>query len=287
MHNIKTDKTYSEQRFTGERALFKSNALKLEYCTFADGESPLKESSNIDISNTTFQWKYPLWYCNNVVVKDSSLFEMGRAGIWYTNHLYMEDVLIEAPKTFRRCDDVDLIRIDMPNAEETLWHCSNVRMKDVSAKGNYFGMNSHDLEIENFKLIGNYPFDGSYNVHVKNARMLSKDAFWNCENIVIEDSFITGEYFAWNSKNVTLINCTLESLQGLCYIENLTMKNCRLLNTDLAFEYCSNVDAEITSSIVSVKNPYSGRIQAKEIGEIIFDDPNVDSSKTEIIETAK
>ena len=55
----------------------------------------------------------------------------------------------------------------------------------------------------------------------------------------------------------------------------------KLLNTNLAFEY-STVDAEIDSSVISVKNPYSGRIRAKEIGEIIFDNKEMRREDTEI-----
>ena len=51
-----------EQRLTGERALFRSKDLSIEYSIFADGESPLKESRDISLKNTSFQWKYPLWY---------------------------------------------------------------------------------------------------------------------------------------------------------------------------------------------------------------------------------
>ena len=35
---------YTQQKFVGERALFQSRDLELSYCTFADGESPLKDS---------------------------------------------------------------------------------------------------------------------------------------------------------------------------------------------------------------------------------------------------
>lgn len=65
-------------------------------------------------------------------------------------------------------------------------------------------------------------------------------------------------------------------------MENIVMKNCKLLNTDLAFEYAT-VDAEITSTIESVKNPISGTIKAKGIGEIIFDNEDVKKEDTTII----
>lgn len=278
-------KKYVEQKFVGERALFQSTDLELEYCTFADGESPLKESRNLDIRNSLFQWKYPLWYCKDVMVTDSVFFEMARAGIWYTNNLTMRNITVEAPKAFRRCDELLLENVDMPNAEETLWNCSNITMKQVTAKGHYFGMGSTNLEINGFTLLGNYSFDGCKNITIRNARLLSKDAFWNCENVTIYDSFISGQYFGWNAKNVTLINCTIESEQGMCYMDNIVMKNCRLLNTDLAFEY-STVEAEIEGSIDSVKNPISGTIKANQIGEVIFDNPAMKQEDTRIV-TAK
>ena len=55
---------------------------------------------------------------------------------------------------------------------------------------------------------------------------------------------------------------------------------------NLAFEY-STVDASVNSKIDSVKNPISGKIVAKEIGEIILDDTLIDSRKTQIIEENK
>ena len=66
----------------GERALFKSHDLKVEDSVFADGESPLKESDHLDISGSIFKWKYPLWYCNHVNLKNSTLLETARSGIW-------------------------------------------------------------------------------------------------------------------------------------------------------------------------------------------------------------
>ena len=42
-----------------------------------------------------------------------------------------------------------------------------------------------------------------------------------------------------------------------------------MIDTDLAFEY-SEVDATVKGSILSVKNPKSGKILADKIGEIII-----------------
>ena len=271
-----------QQFLTGERALFHARDLNIYDTIFDGGESPLKESRNIELWGSMFRWKYPLWYCRNIKAHGCTWFEMARAGVWYTDDILVEDAVIEAPKNFRRCKGLTLRDVQFPNAAETLWSCRDVVMENVSAKGDYFAMNCEDMKIDRFTLVGNYSFDGAKNVEIRSARMLSKDSFWNSENVTVYDSFISGEYLGWNAKNLTLVNCTIESLQGLCYIDNLVMKNCKLINTTLAFEY-STVEADITSRIDSVLNPSGGTIKAESIGELTIEKDKVDPSKTVII----
>lgn len=275
-------KLVQQEYLTGERALFQSRDLKIIDSTFADGESPLKESQNLQIQNSIFKWKYPLWYCQDVDILNSTLLETARSGIWYTKNISIKESMIEAPKTFRRAKNIALENVDMPHAQETLWNCEGISLTNVTARGDYFAMNSRNITANNFNLTGNYAFDGAKNIDISNAKMLSKDAFWNCENVVVYDSLIIGEYLGWNSKNLTFINCTIESLQGLCYAENLVLKSCKLLNTTLAFEY-STVNAEVVSHIDSVMNPISGIIKAKSIGGLIMDKTKIDPSQTQII----
>lgn len=280
---MSTEMNRIEQEYlTGERALFQAEELEIYDTIFADGESPLKESYNIRLYGSMFKWKYPLWYSRDIFAKDCTWFEMARAGVWYTENITVKNALIEAPKNFRRCREIVLDHVDFPNASETLWECNNVKMNHVTARGDYFAMNSKNMTIHDFQLVGNYSFDGAKDIEIHHAKMLSKDAFWNSENVTVYDSFISGEYLGWNARNLTLINCTVESLQGMCCIDNLVMKNCRLLNTTLAFEH-STVDAEIRGKINSVMNPASGVIRADEIGELIMDKDKIDPEKTRII----
>lgn len=275
-------KDIKQEILTGERALFQGQQLRIFDTIFADGESPLKESRNIELFGSMFKWKYPLWYAKDITVKNCTWFEMARAGVWYTDRILVEDSAIEAPKNFRRCHDVTLRNVSFANAAETLWSCDGVTLEHVTARGDYFAMNSRNIVIRDLTLYGNYSFDGAGNVEIHNSRLLSKDAFWNSENVTVYDSFISGEYLGWNAKNLTLVNCTVESLQGMCYIDNLVMKNCHLLNTTLAFEY-STVDAEIVGKVDSVLNPSGGVIRADEIGELIIEKDKVDPTKTKII----
>jgi len=183
-----------QKLLTGERALFQGHDLMLKDTIFDDGESPLKESHDVDLDGCMFKWKYPLWYAKNILVRNSTWFEMGRAGVWYTDHITVEDSAIEAPKNFRRCSDVTLRNVSFANAAETLWSCRNVRMEQVMAKGDYFAMNCENMDVRNLTLYGNYSFDGAENVGIRHSRLLSKDSFWNSENVTVYDTFISGEY---------------------------------------------------------------------------------------------
>ncbi len=53
---------YELELFTGERALFAEDGAQIYDCIFDDGESPLKESKNIEVYKSQFKYKYPLWY---------------------------------------------------------------------------------------------------------------------------------------------------------------------------------------------------------------------------------
>ena len=268
--------------FEGERALFKRSDLTIVGCRFHDGESPLKEGMNIEASECSFEWKYPMWYGKNIKVVHCRFEEMARAGMWYDEGIRFEDCLLICPKGFRRSKEVELEKVEFVNAEETLWECESVSIKDVKAKGNYLLMNSKKVSIDNLDLVGNYPFDGCEDVEVSNSRLISKDAFWNCKRVVVRDSYIEGEYFGWNSEDVTLINCEIHSHQGFCYMSNVKLVNCKVVDSDLTFEYCKDIDADILTSVASIKNPISGCIKLEGYGELIYDDPDIDPSKTKI-----
>lgn len=85
MQNRKADnmKEIKQEFLTGERALFQGHDLRITDTIFDDGGSPLKESRNIELYGSMFKWKYPLWYSENITVKNCTWFEMARAGVWY------------------------------------------------------------------------------------------------------------------------------------------------------------------------------------------------------------
>lgn len=275
-------KEIKEEIFESERALFKLNNAKMNSCVFKKGESPLKHSENLSIKDTVFDYKYPMWYNQNIKAENLILNQEARSGLWYAKNVDIRNSSINSPKTFRHSSFIQLDKVFMPNAPETMWFCNDINLNEIQIYGDYFAMNSHNIKADNISINGNYAFDACKNIIIKNSKILSKDAFWNCENVEVYDSYINGEYLAWNSKNIKFINCFIQSLQGLCYIENLFIRNCVLNDSTLLFEY-STVDIDVKSTIKSIFNPKSGIIKAKDIEKINLDKKESDVKSIQII----
>ncbi len=261
-----------DKEFGGERPLFGTHDLTLENVTIHAGESAIKECRNINAIGCRFEGKYPFWHVDGFTIKDCLFTEGARAALWYSRNLTMENTIVEAPKIFREMDGIKLSNVRIPDAQETLWHCRNVVLRDVEvANADYLFMHSENIDIDRYRQQGNYSFQYCRNVVIRNAVLNTKDAFWGTENVTVYDSEITGEYLAWHSKNLRLVRCRISGTQPLCYAENLVLEDCVLApDCDLAFEY-STVEATIDSHVTSIKNPRSGHIKARSIGEVIID----------------
>lgn len=262
-----------DTEFGGERPLFASRDLRLENVTIHAGESALKECADIETDHCRFEGKYPFWHVDGFKITNCLFTEGARAAIWYSDNMVMSDTLVKAPKMFREMHHLRISNVKIPNAEETLWRCFDVKLDNVEVENaDYLFMHSGDIEIENYRQQGNYSFQYCRNVVIRNADILSKDAFWETDNVTVYDSKLTGEYLGWHSRNLRLVNCHISGTQPLCYCENLVMENCTFdADADLAFEE-SVVTADIRSHITSVKNPTSGSIHAASIGTIIIDE---------------
>ena len=272
----------SHREFTEERAFFRAADVSVKDCVIKTGESPFKHSRGVVLEGSTVASKYPLWYSEGAVVRNSVLEPTARAGIWYSRGIRIEDSKILAPKTFRRSEGIELENVSIPDAGETFWQCSGIKLRGFEAAGaDYIFMNSSGIDIDGVTLDGKYAFDGASDIVVRNAKIETKDAFWNSKNVTVYDSTISSEYIGWNSENVTFVRCTIESLQGFCYIKDLKLIDCRLPGTTLAFEY-STVDADVNGGIESVLDPEGGVIKAGGIGTLTVREKFVDPDATKI-----
>ena len=145
-------------------------------------------------------------------------------------------------------------------------------MKSSSASGEYFMMNAKRLNFDGVSLKGKYSFQYIEDSVFENCNFDTKDAFWHAKNVTVRNSVVKGEYLAWYCENVTFENCLIIGTQPLCYCKGLKLINCEMTDCDLAFEK-SEVEATVTTPVLSIKNPLSGNIYVPECGELIFDDP--------------
>lgn len=264
--------TLERKEFGGERALFAVEGVRLVDCVFHVGESALKRTSAIDAEGCVFEGKYPFWHTDGFRVSRCGFTPGARAALWYSRNLVMTDTRVDAPKMFREMDNLSLENVQIPDAQETLWACRGVKLRNVEvSNADYLFMHSSDIDIDNYRQQGNYSFQYCHNVVIRNAVIDSKDAFWETENVTIYDSVLTGEYLGWHSRNLHLVRCKINGTQPLCYAEGLVMEDCEMGDEcDLAFED-SDLNATVTTAIVSVKNPRTGSISALAIGEVITD----------------
>ena len=58
---MKPQRQINQEYLTGERPLFGESGLQINHTLFGEGESPLKECHQIEMENSMFQWKYPLY----------------------------------------------------------------------------------------------------------------------------------------------------------------------------------------------------------------------------------
>lgn len=261
------------QQFDEERALYNLKESKVIDCVFAgpaDGESVLKEAKNIAVEKCSFSLRYPLWHVKEFTLVDSYMDELTRAALWYADHGKILNSSLGGIKAVRECRDIEVEGCSIISPEFG-WKSEDITMENCSLEAEYVFLDSRNVTLRNVKMKGKYSFQYMENLTIENCYLDTKDAFWHSKNVTVKDSVVKGEYLAWFSEGLTLINCKISGTQPLCYCENLKLINCTMTDTDLSFEY-SDVEADITGNIISVKNPKSGTITADSVGEVIWED---------------
>lgn len=262
------------QSLDSERALYGSKGLLVRNCSFdgpADGESALKESSDIQVEDCFFNLRYPFWHDRSLTISRSELTALCRAALWYSENIRITGTKLHGIKALRECAQVKMQECDIISPEFG-WSVQDIEMENCTAASEYFMMRSARLHFQNVTLKGKYSFQYIEDSLFENCIFDTKDAFWHAKNIVIRNSTVKGEYLAWYCENVTFEHCRIIGTQPLCYCKGLKLVDCEMLEADLCFER-SQVEASLTAPVISIKNPYAGRITVPAVGEIIRDDP--------------
>lgn len=266
--NIVTGKTFDE-----ERALYGAKDLVVKDCRFdgpADGESAFKEGKEVTVENCFFNLRYPFWHDDGLKIAASEMTELCRAALWYSHDIQITDTKLHGIKALRECSNVTMQGCDIVSPEFG-WSVQGIEMKNCKAESEYFMMRSDHLNFQAVNMKGKYSFQYITDSVFENCVLDTKDAFWHAKNVTVRDSIVKGEYLAWYCENVTFENCRITGTQPLCYCKGLKLVNCELIDADLCFEK-SEVEATVTTSVQSIKNPLSGHIYVPGVEEIIRDD---------------
>lgn len=268
-------KTIQNETFDQERALYGSEHLNVNQCRFdgpADGESAFKECKDIQVSDCFFNLRYPFWHDTNLAIRQSEMTELCRAALWYSKNVEITDTKLHGIKALRECENVTMHDCDLISPEFG-WFTRGITMSKCTVQGEYFMMRSDRLSFSEVQLNGKYSFQYITDSTFDHCILDTKDAFWHAKNVTIRNSIVKGEYLAWYCENVTFENCKIIGTQPLCYCKNLKLINCEMIDTDLCFEK-SEVEATVTTPVISIKNPLSGHIYVPSVGELIYDDKN-------------
>ncbi len=266
------------QTFDEERALYNLQDATVHNCVFAgpaDGESVLKESTNVSIDHCRFSLRYPLWHASDFSLTDCSMDELTRAAIWYARDGRIDRCVLDGIKCLRECDRITLSNTTA-HSPEFGWKCRDLTIDNCDITAEYVLLECQNTHIHNLTLHGKYSFQYAEHLTITDSMLDTKDAFWHAKDVTVKNSVVKGEYLGWYSDGLTLIGCQIIGTQPLCYCKNLTLIDCTMQDTDLSFEY-SDVQADIRGYIDSVKNPHTGRIVADGIGEIIREQSVMDT----------
>ena len=266
-------KIIENQTLDQERALYGEKDMLVKNCVFdgpADGESALKECENMEVEGCLWNLRYPFWHDHKLKIRDTHLTELCRASLWYSDDIEITGTKMHGIKALRECKDVRIKDCDIISPEFG-WSVKNIRMEDSKAESEYFMMRSENIHFTNVEFKGKCSFQYIENAVFENCVLDTKDAFWHAKNVTVKNSVVKGEYLAWYSEGLTLENCKIIGTQPLCYCKDLKLIHCEMIDTDLAFEK-SQVEAQITTPVISIKNPKAGWIKVPEVGEIIMDD---------------
>ena len=161
-------KLIANTEFGGERPLFASHDVHLDNVTIREGESAIKECSNIVATNCRFEGNYPFWHVHGFTIDNCYFAVGGRSALWYSDHLKMKDTVIDAPKMFREMNDIDIENVEINDADEIFWRCNRINVKGLKLHGGtYPFMFSNDIRVDGLESDSKYVFQYVKNMKAK------------------------------------------------------------------------------------------------------------------------
>ena len=267
------NRVVENQTFDEERAFYGARNVKVNNVKIdgpADGESAFKECRDVECKDCFFNLRYPFWHDHNLKIENSEMTQLCRASLWYSENIDIKNVKMHGIKALRECKNVTIDGCDIVSPEFG-WSTHGVSMTNSHAESEYFMMRATAIRFKNVDFKGKYSFQYIKDAVFEDCNFDTKDAFWHAENVTVKNCVVKGEYLAWYCDGVTFDHCKIIGTQPLCYCKNLKLIDCEMIDCDFAFER-SDVEATITTPVISVKNVKDGYVMLPSVQEIIWDD---------------
>ena len=141
----------SNETFDLERSLYHKSDLTLKNVKFEgvnDGESVLKECTNINVDSSLFNLRYPLWHNHILNINNCKFLENSRAPIWYSSNVNVYNTNFNVIKAFRECKNIKINDSNI-NSDEVFWKVNQIEVNNSSIEGVYAFFECKNLALKN------------------------------------------------------------------------------------------------------------------------------------------
>ena len=142
-------KTIKDMTFGGERPLFESHNLRMENITISDGESAIKECTNLEADGCKFYGKYPWWHVDGTL-HDGTYPFMG------CRNVEIDGLVSDSKYVFQYVKHA-VIRNAKITTKDSFWETEDITVYDSVLDGEYLGWHSKNLRLVRCHIAGEQP----------------------------------------------------------------------------------------------------------------------------------
>ena len=171
---------YISINFLFDISLYNSKNLIVEDCRFEgpeDGESALKECSNIKLNNCYMDLRYPFWHDNLVSINNVEMTKNCRAALWYSKDISITNSTLGGIKALRECSDVTIYNSYIDSAEFG-WKTKKLTINNTTLSGEYAFFECKDVYIDK---IDNFDYT------IESSASIVDDGILNVEKLSFEE----------------------------------------------------------------------------------------------------
>ena len=217
------DINVSNSSFSLRYPFWHNTNVTLTNCTFADtsraafwyddglvltnvnskGVKAIRECSNIEINNSTFESEEFGWRSNNIKVQNSKI--VGFYAFFECKNIEIEKMEFQGKYSFQYVENME-IRDSYLNTKDAFWHTKNVTVRNSTIIGEYLAWYSENLTLINCHIKGTQPL-----CYCKNLKII---------DCTFEDCDLSFEYSEVNGNIIGEITSIKNPIKGKLILDS-------------------------------------------------------------------